>query len=593
MADENDNRLSFVDSPWAQIGVPLAAMAATAIAPRHAGPAAAMGLGAFNSMQNARYHQMRLSEVTSRQKAQQEEQQARMSGLLGWLDANAEADDTTPDAPAPEGGEAPQTDMTAKTEALEQGVVPKQTFRLSRETAELYKRLAPIVGPDKVGEMVLKDFGSYNAGQQGNPLETILPRLSEQLGAVPGASVSGIPLQGGGSFALNPPEQKAPPTPSPYLDARAGVPEEQLPEFARKWNEKTPQSPDQIVYGSDGQAYWANPRNHRIEPMRLSGYTEPNPQNAAQSGASTPVGPSGQPPKAAAGEPQLPQNAPAAGSSGAPLSFSRSSGVGSLKDSEVSDIGDAVIRGEQPPVLTGMGRAGAGKVRAYLARQGYNLAEAETDWRATQRFMATLNGPQQLRMRQAVNNAYHQIDVIEDLAKEWAEVAPQSGFRVLNKATLVAAANTPGRAGGVAQALLGQINDLTSELANVYMGGNSPTDHSMSLAAENLRADFNEDQFAKVFPLLRRNLKIRDNSMKSVGVAGVSGNSTYGHQSTDLEFEGGAAPAQPQQSAAPDYRSAVTKRKEAAAQGSPETMVSKSGRPMRKNAQGQWEYADQ
>lgn len=187
-------------------------------------------------------------------------------------------------------------------------------------------------------------------------------------------------------------------------------------------------------------------------------------------------------------------------------------------------IADAIIAGEQPPTTTGLYRYGAA-VRAILAKKGFNLAQAESDWRATQKHLSTLNSAQQLRMHQAVDNASHSLDVIEDLAKQWNA----GRFPLLNRGRLAAAKQ--GALGKQAQEIAiqldAQIADVTSELGNVYMGGNSPTDHSLSLAAKNLQSNWSLSGLQSAIELSRKNLRIRSNSMKNVGVSGASDDNPY------------------------------------------------------------------
>jgi hypothetical protein len=191
---------------------------------------------------------------------------------------------------------------------------------------------------------------------------------------------------------------------------------------------------------------------------------------------------------------------------------------------DMGAIADAIIAGDQPPTLQGLYRNGAA-VRVALAKKGFNLAQAETDWKATQKHIATLNGAQQTRMAQAVDNAAHSLDVIEDLANQW----DGGKFPLLNKARLAAAKQGAlgAKAQQIATQLEAQISDVTSELGNVYMGGNSPTDHALSLAAKNLSADWTRDQLKSALGLARKNLQIRLNSMKNAGVAGASEGNPY------------------------------------------------------------------
>lgn len=189
--------------------------------------------------------------------------------------------------------------------------------------------------------------------------------------------------------------------------------------------------------------------------------------------------------------------------------------------SNAQEIGDAIISGQQAPDLKGMYRQGP-QIRAYLSRQGFDLAGAQREWAATQKHIATMNGQQQERLRQAVDFTSHSVDTIQNLYDDWKAVGAQSGIKAFNKASLAVAKNLPGDAGAAAQALEAQIGDLTAELGNVYMGGNSPTDHALQLAGQNLSADWNEQTFKKAIGLIKTNLKLRANAMNNSGTAGGS-----------------------------------------------------------------------
>lgn len=196
------------------------------------------------------------------------------------------------------------------------------------------------------------------------------------------------------------------------------------------------------------------------------------------------------------------------------------SAAGGGADSDVKEIVAGIVDGTQPPDMGRMyGKTAA--IRAELHRQGYDLTKATQDWQAVQKFTATANGAQQTRMRQAVDNAYHSLDVIDQLAEEWKG----GRFPPLNKGRLMAAKN--GALGPEAQRIAtqldAQISDVTSELGNVYMGGNSPTDHALSLAAKNLSADWSMGQLKSMVEQSRVNLKIRQNSMRNVGPVSQGG----------------------------------------------------------------------
>jgi hypothetical protein len=123
-----------------------------------------------------------------------------------------------------------------------------------------------------------------------------------------------------------------------------------------------------------------------------------------------------------------------------------------------------------------------------------------------------------------------------------------SGFKTYNKLALEAATHMPGENGAKAQKLLTMINDLTSEVATMYSGGNASTDDKLRLAGENLKGDWNEKQFRSNLDLLRQNTRYRYNSILNSPPAGVTPGSPYipqeerGTQGGLTPSPGGASP---------------------------------------------------
>ncbi len=211
------------------------------------------------------------------------------------------------------------------------------------------------------------------------------------------------------------------------------------------------------------------------------------------------------------------------------LAEASASGIAqSMRQEDAQSIADAVMQGDQPPTFTGMAREGLiGRIRAIFADKDFDFATAERDWKAIQRHMSTLNGPQQVRLRQAVDFTYHSLDIVENIFQEWKDTGLPNEFRAYNRAALEAAKQLPGQAGARAQALEAQINDLVSELAVVYRGGNASTDESLKLAAESLGANWNEATMERALKLLRKNLQVRQNSIRQTGPAAISPGSPY------------------------------------------------------------------
>lgn len=205
---------------------------------------------------------------------------------------------------------------------------------------------------------------------------------------------------------------------------------------------------------------------------------------------------------------------------------------------DISLIAQAIENGHQPPVTTGLyGKTAA--VRAQLEKDGYDYTKANQDWTATQKLLATLNGAQQTRLRQAVNQVGDSLGLVQSLADQW----DAGGFPILNKTTLLAAKN--GVLGADAQSLAtrldAEIADITSELGTVYKGGNSSTDESLKLAAQNLSSSWSKKTFDDAVALAKQNIQIRKNSL-DLTTAGIT-NSNYNQTTANLLTQGAQSDA--------------------------------------------------
>lgn len=193
--------------------------------------------------------------------------------------------------------------------------------------------------------------------------------------------------------------------------------------------------------------------------------------------------------------------------------------AGGVNPDDAKAIAGEIIAGRQPPHVEARI---AGPVRGALAAQHYDLMKATQDWAATQKYLSTMNGAGQVRLRQAVDFAYESLPVVDSLAKEWQA----GGFPLLNKARMLAAEHgvLGPQAQQIATKLNSQIIEMQAELAVVYRGGNSPTDEAMKQAAHVLQADWSLPTLQANLGLLSQNLLIRRNSIVSAGAATGAGN---------------------------------------------------------------------
>lgn len=201
------------------------------------------------------------------------------------------------------------------------------------------------------------------------------------------------------------------------------------------------------------------------------------------------------------------------------------------QEANADQVADGIYNGDLSPILTGRDSKTLYRIQANLHKRGFDLQAAQNDARALQRFQASANSAQQLRLRQGINFAVESLDQLdnpqnpgEDLIGKLRNAVPRTKFPVINRAALTAAKNGVfGQQAAEAATLLeSQIKDLQSELAVVFMGGNSPTDRGLEQAQGMLQSDWSDQTLRRAIDLARRNLRIRVNSISNTMPAGMS-----------------------------------------------------------------------
>ncbi len=522
-----DDSYDFLSSPIAQLLIPLASAAAGAISPRYGGAAVQGGLGAIGALQNYKIDNARLQELRAQQKQRDDFTKLMMS----------------PDqSSAPNGGNAPAVTQAAQSQAAEAGsyggsdnapaggappaatsVPHPGSVNLSMDQRKLAALLGPTEGPKFIRELSLKEQPTpkepkYHFNDFTNEYgDQVTSRIDENTGTQ-------TQFYRGGK----PPDKETATEVSPLRLLRDQFVKEngrepngkELVGLIQQARTNPSQDSYQFLPDAEGNMYVGDRRTGNLRPAKLPGAASAPPATSAAS-------PTAQQPPTTAGP-----------------KFGRGQGGNIFTPEDASAVADAIATGKQPPNTQGLYR-NAAPVRAELARRGYDLSAAQSDWNATQKHLATMNGQQQERLRQAIQFTSDSTDNIEQLYGQLRQQLPDMGFKVLNRAALTAAKNLPGKVGAAAQTLDAQIADLTSELGTVYKGGNSSTDEGLKLAAKNLSSDWNEDQFTQALAMLRKNLQIRRNSIASSAPVGASQNNPYykGGQAAEPDAAPAASPA--------------------------------------------------
>lgn len=225
---------------------------------------------------------------------------------------------------------------------------------------------------------------------------------------------------------------------------------------------------------------------------------------------------------------------------------------GTMTQEGIDAVADKIHDGSFGADMKGIGSRNSGAVMASLALRhpDFNLAIAQNDRAATQKWIASMNSTNQIRLAQATRFTSESLDKLDDLNRNASRFIDRSRFGVWNKAAMqYALSGASGQEAQNAASLLNnQVGEVAAELALVYKGGNSPTDVGLNSAKEMLNGDWDESRLASAIRLARQNLVYRVNSMKDVGVAGLSQTSPYAKEIAKMN---GTAPAEAGPAGAP------------------------------------------
>jgi len=186
---------------------------------------------------------------------------------------------------------------------------------------------------------------------------------------------------------------------------------------------------------------------------------------------------------------------------------------------EIQQTAQGIISGKLPPDRKYY--RDTLRVDAELQKQGFNMSDASQEWKATQKFLSSVNSEKQVRLRQAISSVKDALGGLDTLNQEMA----RSNFAPLNKAQLAIQANS---GNPLATKFLGQINIIQDELGQVFMGGNSPTERALELAAQTLKGNWSQDQLKAAMDNVRANLGYRENAINHASVQGVGSKENQG-----------------------------------------------------------------
>lgn len=212
--------------------------------------------------------------------------------------------------------------------------------------------------------------------------------------------------------------------------------------------------------------------------------------------------------------------------------------------SDAEAISHAIVTGLQPPVLTGLYK-NSKAVRAALARDGFDLTNATLEWKAAEKQIQSLNGPQMVRYAGLANSVVNTIDEVRKLSEQMKN----SGIPALNAAKLQTLIQTAGNspAGQLATKYQAAVNTLKEEFANLANGGYAPTEPAWALANQQINGNYGVDQLAAGLTEVQRLIRYRLNAIPNFKTLGAGGTNRYigGGQPADTGGHAAAPSAAP------------------------------------------------
>jgi hypothetical protein len=178
-------------------------------------------------------------------------------------------------------------------------------------------------------------------------------------------------------------------------------------------------------------------------------------------------------------------------------------------DEEIQSTAQGVMNGNLSPDLAQVSSyRDRSRISAALNKDGFNLPAAQSEWKATQRFLNSMNNEKQTRLRQAIGSTRQALDHLKEINQEYS----RSSLAPLNYLQLKAQANSGNE---LAVKYLGQLNIIQDELAQVFMGGNSPTEKALDLAKNMLSSNWSAGQLNASIDTIDKNLKYRENAINA------------------------------------------------------------------------------
>lgn len=208
--------------------------------------------------------------------------------------------------------------------------------------------------------------------------------------------------------------------------------------------------------------------------------------------------------------------------------------TGTAQQDDIKELAPSVATGELLPSQIGS-MGGAGKIRLMAAAnrlrkdQGLpalDFRRMELEYRNAQRQIASLQGPQQIRMAQLGTTVVNTINEVDRLSQELKQGNIQAWNAAKRSTLLKAYSNSP--LSETAARYLAAVNTLKEEFAGLAQGGYAPTESAWKLSNDQINTDYGvrdmTASLSEVQRLINYRLNARDEMIENViGPAGAGG----------------------------------------------------------------------
>ena len=187
---------------------------------------------------------------------------------------------------------------------------------------------------------------------------------------------------------------------------------------------------------------------------------------------------------------------------------------GAITEEQLQQVLDGMESGTVTPSIRAYSRTHRTILAAEAQRRGLNLQAMESEENAVDAWVRSSNSTSQVKLRQVIDSVLGTMGELRGLNKEFK----RTGWTPANAAEIkLAVSGTNPAKRDIATKYTSLAAMLRSEMGQIFMGGNSPTDRALQLAEEALNTNYGFEQMNATLDTLEDNIQYRLNSINNSG----------------------------------------------------------------------------